>query len=124
MAKAAAKTSDPEALLEVALLDAQLTGCRVVVGLSGGVDSVALLHALLSVAPAMSVTPAAVHVHHGLSAHADEWAQFCADLCRELGVELTEVRVHVDRRSKLGIEGAAREARYTVFRQQRSDAVA
>jgi len=68
--------------------------------------------------------PAAVHVHHGLSPHGDEWAQFCARLCRDLGVELTEVRVHVDRHSRLGIEGAAREARYAVFRQQRADAVA
>jgi tRNA(Ile)-lysidine synthase len=123
MAKAPA-ASTPVVLLERALVDAGLTGARVVVGLSGGVDSVALLHVLVRVAPAMSVTPAAVHVHHGLSPHADEWAQFCAKLCRDLGVELTEVRVHVDRRSKLGIEGAAREARYAVFRQQRGDAIA
>ena len=123
MAKAPA-ASTPVVLLERALVDAGLTGARVVVGLSGGLDSVALLHVLVRVAPAMSVTPAAVHVHHGLSPHADEWVQFCAKLCRDLGVELTEVRVHVDRRSKLGIEGAAREARYAVFRQQRGDAIA
>jgi len=123
MAKAAA-ASTPTCLLESALLDAGLRGGRVIVGLSGGVDSVALLHALVRVAPAMSVTPAALHVHHGLSAHADAWAGLCDKLCGNLGVELTEVRVHVDRRSKLGIEGAAREARYAVFRQQRADAVA
>ena len=44
-------------------------------------------------------------------------------LCRALGVTLTEVRVHVDRDSKLGVEGAAREARYAVFKQQQADAV-
>ncbi|HTO45055.1 MAG TPA: tRNA lysidine(34) synthetase TilS [Burkholderiales bacterium] len=123
MAKGSA-ASTPTGLLERALLDAGLTGGRVVVGLSGGADSAALLHALVQVAGAVSVMPAAVHVHHGLSPHADEWAQFCARLCRDLGVELTEVRVHVDRHSRLGIEGAAREARYAVFRQQRADAVA
>jgi len=123
MARATFAASTPAGLLEHALLEASLSGGRVVVGLSGGVDSVALLHALVRVAAAMSVTPAAVHVHHGLSAHADEWAQFCDKLCRDLGVALTEVRVHVDRSSKLGIEGAAREARYAVFRQQRADAI-
>src|SRR5215475_13022250 len=124
MARAPAATSDPAGLLEHALLDAGLTGGRVVVGLSGGGDSVALLHALVRIARSMSVRPGAVHVHHGLSAHADQWAQFCAQLCRDLGVELTEVRVHVDRHSKLGIEGAARELRYAVFKQQRADAIA
>ncbi len=116
--------SDGANLVEQALLDAGLAGGRVVVGLSGGVDSVALLHALVHVAPRLGVTPSALHVHHGLSPHADEWARFCAELCRGLGVALIEVRVHVDRRLKLGVEGAAREARYAVFRQQRADAIA
>jgi len=88
------------------------------------VDSVALLHALARVAPGLGVTVSALHVHHGLSPHADGWARFCAELCRELGVELSQVHVHVDRRSRLGIEAAAREARYAVFRQQPADAVA
>ena len=92
-------------------------------GLSGGVDSVALLHALVQVAPPLDVTPSALHVHHGLSTHADEWARSCAELCRALGVTLTQVRVRVDRDSKLGVEGAAREARYAVFEQQQADAI-
>jgi len=124
MARAPAATGDPAGLLEQALLNAGLKGGRVVVGLSGGVDSVAMLHALVRIARPMGVRASAVHVHHGLSPHADEWARFCAAVCRDLEVELTEVRVHVDRRSKLGIEGAARELRYAVFTQQRADAVA
>lgn len=124
MARTPKATSDCANLVEQALLDARLPGGSVVVGLSGGVDSVALLHSLVQVAPALGVTPSALHVHHGLSAHADEWARSCAELCRALGVTFTEVRVHVDRRSKLGVEGAAREARYAVFRQQRADAIA
>lgn len=124
MAKAPGIPSDCTDLVEQALLGAGLTGGRVFVGLSGGVDSVALLHALAQVAPALGVTPMALHVHHGLSAHADEWGRSCAEMCRALNVTFTEVRVHVSRPSKLGIEGAAREARYTVFRQQRADAIA
>src|SRR6202040_2831640 len=58
------------------------------------------------------------------SFHAEEWATFCTRLCCGLGVPLHEVRVKVNRRSKLGIEAAAREARYAVFREQKADAVA
>lgn len=55
------------------------------------------------------------HVHHGLSTNADRWADFCTDYCRDLGIGLLVERVEVDRRSGLGLEAAAREARYRVF---------
>jgi len=111
-------------MVEQALLDAGLAGSRIVVGVSGGVDSVALLHALAQVAPGLSVSLCALHVHHGLSAHADDWARSCSEQCEALGVPLIQARVHVDRYSELGVEGAAREARYAVFKQQQVDAVA
>jgi tRNA(Ile)-lysidine synthase len=106
------------------LREAGLERARIVVGLSGGVDSVVLLHVLVRLAGRSGAKPSAVHVHHGLSPHADRWAGFCAGVCRDLGVELHEVRVAVPRRSALGLESAAREARYAVLRQQQADAVA
>jgi tRNA(Ile)-lysidine synthase len=54
-------------------------------------------------------------VHHGLSPNADAWAAFCRKLCTHLGVPLTVRRVKVVRRGK-GLEAAAREARYAVFK--------
>ena len=49
---------------------ARLTpGARVCVGLSGGIDSVVLLHALWRMAPAIRLS--AAHVHHGISTRAD-----------------------------------------------------
>jgi tRNA(Ile)-lysidine synthase len=57
---------------------------------------------------------AAVHVHHGLSPHADAWARFCRKLCRDRGVPLVVRRVKVERRGR-GIEAAARAARRAVF---------
>ncbi len=111
-------------VVERKLRDTGLAAGRIVVGLSGGVDSVVLLHALVQLAPRLGVAPSALHVQHGLSPHAQDWASFCAGLCRGLGVPLREVRVKVDRGSKLGIEAAAREARYAVFRQQQAEAVA
>lgn len=91
-------------------------GQRVCVGLSGGRDSVALLHALAAV---RTKTPllvlSALHVNHGLSAQADQWAAFCEDLCRSLGVAISVVRVAVTDIADEGLEAAARRARYAAF---------
>jgi len=51
---------------------------RVLVALSGGRDSMALLDALGELADELSIALSAVHVHHGLSAQADAWAAFSA----------------------------------------------
>ena len=92
-----------------------LAGCRVAVGVSGGRDSVALLHALLSLRADTGLQPAAIHVHHGLSPQADRWQAFVEDFCHAHAVPLTVERVAVPRDSGLGLEGAARAARYQVF---------
>jgi hypothetical protein len=47
-----------------------------------------------------------VHVHHGLSPNADDWARFCRALCRRWKVPLTVRRVKVAR-SGSGLEDAA-----------------
>ena len=82
------------------------------VGLSGGVDSVVLLDALLE-GGAVPIT--AVHVHHGLSPNADAWADFCRDFCKARDVPLTIERVSVDRAAPEGLEAAARSQRYAVY---------
>jgi tRNA(Ile)-lysidine synthase len=95
----------------------------VCVGLSGGRDSVVLLHALSAWARAHALEVRALHVHHGLSPNADAWARSCRRLCRQLGVRLTVVRVEVDRTGGLGVEAAARAARLRAFDAQKADAV-
>ncbi|MEF8701919.1 MAG: tRNA lysidine(34) synthetase TilS [Candidatus Accumulibacter sp. UW26] len=91
-------------------------GGRLCVGLSGGRDSVVLLHALVALrARGMACELSAVHVHHGLSAHADAWASFCADFCRCLEVPLVIARVNVPCVSREGPEAAARRLRHAVF---------
>ncbi|HXU40911.1 MAG TPA: tRNA lysidine(34) synthetase TilS [Burkholderiales bacterium] len=90
----------------------------VAVALSGGVDSVVLLHQLRAQGPI-----AAIHVHHGLSPNADAWAEFCRSLCRQLGVPLRVVRVKV-RRAAQGLEAAAREARYAAFSKDKAQVIA
>ena len=87
------------------------------VGLSGGLDSVCLLWTLSRLAPARGVSLAAMHVHHGLSRHADQWADFCVELCEQWRIPLRVVRVQVARDSRVGIEAEARAARYRAFVQ-------
>ena len=88
---------------------------RLVLGLSGGLDSVALLHLLLALREQHPFALRAVHVHHGLSPHADHWADFCARLCASHAVELSTHRVRIAPDDAAGIEAAARRERQRVF---------
>ncbi|MEP6907419.1 MAG: tRNA lysidine(34) synthetase TilS [Pseudoxanthomonas sp.] len=82
------------------------------VGLSGGLDSSALLHALSSDTGIRASGLRAVHVHHGLQAGAAQWAMHCRELCNSLSIDLSIIEVQVDRDSGEGLEAAARKARY------------
>ena len=90
---------------------------RLCVGLSGGLDSVVLLHVLRGLRDAGDVpfVLAALHVHHGLSPNADAWARFCAELCQSWQVPLDVRPVQVPRTSGEGLEAAARRQRYAAF---------
>jgi len=100
-----------------------LRGRRVAVGLSGGVDSVVLLHVLRAFAPRFGYLLSAVHANHGLSANAGRWQALCAAFCRELGIPFKAVKVTVRKRGQ-GLEAAAREARRAAFGRVRADALA
>src|SRR3954467_9611824 len=88
---------------------------RLVVGLSGGVDSVVLLHLLKMLEPRYAYALSALHVHHGLSRNADAWAAFCGKLCKRWRVPLIVRKVKVVKAGK-GLEAAAREARYGILK--------
>ncbi len=87
----------------------------VAVGLSGGRDSVALLHVLLQQGSHVH----ACHVHHGIRAEeADADAEFCRHLCERLGVSFELHRVDVPalaRQQKVSLETAARSARREIL---------
>lgn len=88
-------------------------GRHLVVGLSGGLDSVVLLHVLVTLASDCEIH--ALHVHHGLSPNAARWETHCRELCAELGVPFAVERVDVERGSRDGLEAAARRARHAAF---------
>jgi tRNA(Ile)-lysidine synthase len=90
-------------------------GMRVLVMLSGGADSVCLVHASRELLGRDAVI--ALHLNHGLRAAADDDQRFCADLCAELGVELEIERLLLAQGGNL--EAAAREARYAAAERVR-----
>jgi len=94
-------------------LDAHVpAGATIAVALSGGRDSVVLLDALAAVAPACGNMVTAIHVHHGLSANADAWAQASVERCAALHVGCEVRRVAVVPQPRASLEALARHARY------------
>ena len=87
----------------------------VLAGFSGGLDSTVLLHLLAADPGVRSRGLRAIHVHHGLASEADAWVLHCERTCAELDVPLQVANVDVPRDSGLGLEGAARQARYQAF---------
>ncbi len=94
---------------------------RFCVGFSGGLDSVVLLHLRAGFCSRTGHALQAIHVHHGLSPNADAWADFSRKLAMGLGVTCVVERVSVKRRDMLGLEAAARHARYAVYAQMDCD---
>ena len=107
---------DATAVVHVAVrhsLETELSaGAPIAVALSGGRDSVVLLDALAAVAPPRGHAVTAIHVHHGLSANADRWAQECVERCAALRIACVVRRVDVVRRPRASLEALARRARY------------
>ena len=113
--------ASPYDRVAAALQDLVKADDRLVVGLSGGIDSVVLLDILIRIAPRLRFELAAVHVNHQLSPNAARWTRFCRTLCCARGVPLRVTKVTVKRGNST--EAAARDARYAVFAQRRADYV-
>ena len=96
-------------------------GSRLLVALSGGSDSVALLHLLHDLAADGGFSVAAVaHVNHQLRATAGRDEAFCRELAARLGYPLEVAHADVAgraRRDALSIEEAARQERYRSLRE-------
>lgn len=88
---------------------------RVVVGVSGGPDSLALLHALHRLAPERGWQLHAAYLHHGLRPEAEAEAHFVAELAAAWGlgctIERADVRA-IAAQPGVSVEEAARQARY------------
>ena len=83
--------------------------------LSGGVDSIVLLHLLAALRGELALHVRAVYVNHGLSPNADAWEKFCCDTCAALGVGFSAVRLGLARVAGESLEAQARKARYAAL---------
>lgn len=99
----------------------KLKHSHLLIAYSGGLDSTVLLHALAKLQTELQFKLTAMHVHHGLSNNADTWVGHCVEACRILNIPLQIQTVKIDKNSGLGIEAAARNARYAALNNVEAD---
>ena len=94
----------------------------ILVGLSGGADSVALLQVLYELKEVWNLRIAAIHVHHGVRSEAWQDVEFCKKLCEEKGVPLYCEYADVPKMAQdlgISVEEAGRKVRYNLFEEYR-----
>lgn len=91
-----------------------LPGELVLVAVSGGPDSTAMLHALSELADRLGITLAAAHIDHGLRPDSATDARFVEDVAGGMGIEfaLAELRLGEALGPGDNVQESAREARY------------
>jgi tRNA(Ile)-lysidine synthase len=100
---------------------------RVAVAVSGGRDSMALLHCLAHAARPQDVEVWSLHVHHGLQAQADEWAALVERTCKRWASKGLPLRFAMERLQGKpargqSVEAWARAGRYTALAAMARDA--
>jgi len=90
------------------------------VAISGGPDSVALLRALVTLAPARRLHLTALHVNHGLRAEAGQEQDLVARLCQQWQIPL-RIKELTPLQKKTGMEAWAREERYAFFHSMKTE---
>lgn len=98
---------------------------HVIIGVSGGADSMCLLFVMLQLRKRLNMTVTAVHINHGLRGdEADADQAFTEHFCKLHGIECvtfhTDIRALADK-EKISEEEAGRKYRYTCFEQVKNE---
>lgn len=97
-------------------------GDKIIVGVSGGVDSVCLLHLLYEIRKPWELSLYVLHVHHGIrGSEADRDASFVREMAKRLGLPFCLVKKDVKGLAGTGMteEEAGRKVRYEAFEEYR-----
>ncbi len=98
-------------------------GNHLTIALSGGIDSVVLLHSLATLSKQLQFTLSAVHVNHGISSNATLWSRFCCNLCHAYGISIYVAYLQIKKETGISLEAIAREERYRIFSHMQADYV-
>jgi tRNA(Ile)-lysidine synthase len=82
---------------------------------SGGLDSHVLLSLCARLRKEMALTIRAIHINHGFSSHAKQWASHCALICQKEAIDYVERTLTIPLRAGDSLEEVARKARYAAF---------
>lgn len=95
-------------------------GDNIILGVSGGADSVCLLFVLSKLSKEYGLNITAVHVNHMIRSTAERDEEFTIDLCRKFDVECVTYKtdcIAVSKRDSLSVEEAGRNERYRLFNE-------
>lgn len=110
-----------ERALERSARRLELPGRGLLLAVSGGADSLAMLHGLARLAPTLSLRLEVATVDHGLHPDASAWADGVERASTGLGLRCHRVALHLDGQ-QAGLEAAARDARYAALERVRAAA--
>ncbi|HMT02638.1 MAG TPA: tRNA lysidine(34) synthetase TilS [Burkholderiales bacterium] len=85
------------------------------IALSGGVDSVVLLHIFSEIKKVAPIKLNAIHINHNISSNSTNWEEFCKTLCSSLSIPLIVDHHSIIKNGGESLENTARIARYSSF---------
>ncbi|MBQ2275954.1 MAG: tRNA lysidine(34) synthetase TilS [Lachnospiraceae bacterium] len=97
---------------------------KIVVGVSGGADSICLLHLLDSLKEELRLTLYVVHINHGIRESGNEDEAFVKAFCKERSIECSVFKTDIKQLAKItktSVEEAGRQYRYECFEQVRRE---
>ena len=101
-----------------AFLDLVNPGQNIIVAFSGGCDSSALLHFCheLNLEGYLHANLSAIHVNHSINKNSNLWEDHCRKFCIDRNIPFQSYVVYINTK-KSGLESAARNARYDIFKK-------
>ena len=93
---------------------------KVVIGVSGGPDSITLLNVLNKFKEKLNIKIYVAHINHSIRKEADEETEYVREFCKKIGVEFFFKKIDVEQEAKklkIGTEEAERNIRYAFFEE-------